>query len=69
MCTSSLYGSILLISLSKTNTIGYYDSRNAVLTGTPQDLLPKRTGPHTRSKRTKEVEALIIRTRVVYQLS
>src|SRR6266699_5061363 len=41
----------------------YYDSRNAVLTGAPQDLLPKRTGPHTRSKRTKEMEALIIRTR------
>lgn len=41
----------------------YYDSRNAVLKGAPQDLLPKRTGPHTRSKRTKEVEALIIRTR------
>lgn len=40
-----------------------YDSRNAVLTGAPQDLLPKRTGPHTRSQRTKEVEALIIRTR------
>jgi hypothetical protein len=46
----------------KTRT-SYYDSRNAVLTGTPEDLLPKRTGPHTRSKRTKEVEALIIRTR------
>jgi len=41
----------------------YDDSRNAVLTGAPEDLLPKRTGPHTRSKRTKEVEALIIRTR------
>src|SRR5712691_13445458 len=41
----------------------YYDSRNAVLKGAPEDLLPKRTGPHTRSKRTKEVEALIIRTR------
>ena len=41
----------------------YYDSRPAVRTGAPQDLLPKRTGPHTRSKRTKEVEALIIRTR------
>ncbi len=46
----------------KTRT-SYYDSRNAVLTGAPKDLLPKRTGPHTRSKRTKEVEALIIRTR------
>ena len=41
----------------------YYDSRNAVLQGTSADLLPKRTGPHTPSKRTKEVEALIIRTR------
>ena len=41
----------------------YYDSRHAVLEGTPEDLWPKRTGPHTRSKRTQEVEALIIRTR------
>src|SRR5256885_2594286 len=41
----------------------YYDSRNAVLQGTAADLLPKRTGPHTPSKRTKEVEARIIRTR------
>jgi len=40
-----------------------YDSRNAVLEGTPEDLLPQRTGPPTRSTRTKEVEALIIRTR------
>lgn len=40
-----------------------YDNRNAVLKGMPEDLLAKRTGPHTRSKRTKEVEALIIRTR------
>ena len=41
----------------------YYDSRNAVLQGTAADLLPKRTGPHTPSKRTKEIEALIIRAR------
>lgn len=41
----------------------YYDSRNAVLKGAPAELLPQRRGPHTRSKRTKEVEALIIRTR------
>ena len=46
----------------KTRTSSY-DSRNAVLTGAPHDLLPTRTGPHTRSKRPKEVEALIIRTR------
>lgn len=38
----------------------YYDSRNAVLQGTAADLLPQRTGPHTPSKRTKELEALII---------
>ena len=31
--------------------------------GTTADLLPKRPGPHTPSKRTKEVEALILRTR------
>jgi hypothetical protein len=41
----------------------YYDSRNAVLQGVPADLLPKRPGPHHPSKRTQEVEALIIRTR------
>lgn len=41
----------------------YYDIRHTVLHGSPADLLPKRPGPHTPSKRTKEVEALIIRTR------
>jgi hypothetical protein len=41
----------------------YYASRTAVLQGPAAALLPKRTGPHTPSKRTKEVEALIIRTR------
>ena len=41
----------------------YDDSRHTVLNGSPADLLPKRPGPHTPSKRTKEVEALIIRTR------
>ena len=41
----------------------YYDIRNAVLHGSPADLLPKRTGPHAPSKRTKELEALIIRQR------
>jgi transposase len=41
----------------------YYDCRNAVLKGTQEDLLPKRRGPHTPPKRTKDVEALIIRTR------
>jgi len=41
----------------------YYDTREAVLNGLPADLLPKRTGPQTASKRTKELEALIIRRR------
>lgn len=41
----------------------YYDCRDAILKGRPEDLLPKRTGPHTPPKRTQEVEALIIRTR------
>lgn len=41
----------------------YYDCRKAVLKGAPEELLPQRRGPHTRSKRTKEVEARIIRTR------
>lgn len=41
----------------------YYDTRQAVLNGLPVDLLPKRTGPQTATKRTKELEALIIRRR------
>jgi hypothetical protein len=41
----------------------YYDIRHAVLNGSPTDLLPERPGPHNPSKRTKEVEARIIRTR------
>jgi hypothetical protein len=47
----------------------YYDSRHAVLNGSPTDLLPTRPGPHTPSKRTKQVEALIIRTRVETDLN
>jgi len=41
----------------------YYNIRHAVLNGSTADLLPKRTGPYTAPKRTKEVEALIIRQR------
>jgi len=41
----------------------YYDIRDAVLNGSPADLLPKRTGPQTTQKRTREVEALIIQKR------
>src|SRR6266581_940072 len=46
----------------KTRT-SYYDSRRAVLQGNPADLVPKRRGPRSPSIRTKEMEALIIRTR------
>ena len=41
----------------------YYDSRQAVLQGSLADLFPKRRGPRSPSRRTKEIEALIIRTR------
>jgi hypothetical protein len=41
----------------------YYDIRHAVLNGSPADLLPKRTGPQNAPKRTRELEALIIRRR------
>ena len=41
----------------------YYDSRKAVLQGSLADLFPKRRGPRSPSRRTKEIEALIIRTR------
>jgi hypothetical protein len=41
----------------------YYDSRKAVLQGSLADLVPKRRGPRSPSIRTKEMEALIIRTR------
>ena len=41
----------------------YDDSRKAVRQGSLADLFPKRRGPRSPSIRTKEVEALIIRTR------
>ena len=47
----------------------YYDIRDAVLNGLPADLLPKRTGPQKAPKRTREVEALIIRSRFETDLS
>jgi len=47
----------------------YYDIRDAVLNGSPADLLPKRTGPQNPPKRTKEVESLIIRNRFETDLS
>jgi len=47
----------------------YYDVRHVVLHGVAADLWPKRSGPHTPPKRTKEVEALIIRLRFETELN
>lgn len=47
----------------------YYDIRNAVLHGSPADLLPKRPGPRKPHKRTKELEVLILRKRFETQLN
>lgn len=41
----------------------YFDVRDTVLNGSPADFLPKRTGPQSAPKRTREVEALINRKR------
>jgi hypothetical protein len=46
-----------------------YDIRNAALNGSRADLLPKRPAPRTPPKRTKEVEAGIIRTRFETELT
>jgi len=46
-----------------TTRTSYDDIRHAVLHGSLADLVPQRTGPHTPPKRTKEVEALLIRRR------
>ncbi len=41
----------------------YYDIRHAVLNGVPADLFPQTTGPKSAPKRTREVEALVIKMR------
>ena len=41
----------------------YYDIRHTVLNGSLTDLFPKRPAPRTLPKRTREVEAQIIRLR------
>jgi hypothetical protein len=39
----------------------YYDARYAVLNGVAADLFPQRTGPKRATKRTRELEARVIR--------
>jgi len=46
----------------------YYDIQNAVLNGSLADLLPQRRAPRTPPKRTREVEAHIIRMRFETEL-
>ncbi len=41
----------------------YYDIRQAVLNGRPAELLPQLTGPKSATKRTRELEALVIQMR------
>lgn len=41
----------------------YYDARYAVLNGVASDLFPQRTGPKKATKRTRELEARVIRMR------
>ncbi len=52
----------------KTRTSSY-KIRHAVLNGSPADFLPERPGPHNPSKRTKKVEARLIRIRTVDTVS
>ena len=42
----------------------YYDIRSQILHGSFADLFPKRTGPAKPTKRTKELEVLVIRMRL-----
>lgn len=41
----------------------YYDIRDAVLNGRPEDLLPRRRGPKKPPKRTREFEKRVIQMR------
>lgn len=41
----------------------YYDIRDQVLHGFPADLLPKKTGPAKPTKRSKELEVLVLQMR------
>ncbi len=41
----------------------YYDARDAVLNGKNEDLFPKRTGPQSPTKRTRDLEKRVIQMR------
>jgi len=41
----------------------YYDAREAVLTKSTEELLPKRTGPKKPTKRTRDLEKKVIQMR------
>ncbi len=41
----------------------YYDAKNAILNGSIEDLIPKKSGPKRPRKRTRELEILVIQLR------
>lgn len=41
----------------------YYDAKNAIIKGSIEDLMPKKSGPKSPGKRTQELEILVIRLR------
>jgi len=41
----------------------YYDIRDAVINGSAENLVPKRTGPEAAPKRTRKAEILIVQKR------
>ena len=45
------------------NRQSYYDIRNDVLNGTGTELIPESPGPKSAPKKTKELEALVIKMR------
>jgi len=45
------------------NRQSYYDIRNDVLNGTGSELIPESPGPKSAPKRTKELEAIVVKMR------
>ena len=67
MVTLGEFSNLPKIQIAKTfgysTRKSYYDIRNAVLNGSIDDLIPESTGPKSAPKRTRELEALVIKMR------
>ncbi len=67
MVTLGEFSNLPKIQIAKTfgylTRKSYYDIRNAVLNGSIEDLIPELTGPKSATKRTRELEALVIKMR------